>query len=117
MEISAYRYTAQAQYDAVGRITRATDALNNWRDFKYAPQVKGPMVQIPLGDAPQVKGPMAQIPLWDDTSKLNVTSISRTGDVNGDGSVTKTSPTMVYDTYGRATTSLTPAWFSCHSSA
>ncbi|UCV03337.1 RHS repeat-associated core domain-containing protein [Dechloromonas denitrificans] len=47
-----------------------------------------------------------------DTNKLNVATISRNGDVNGDGVVTKTSPTQIYDAYGRPTTSLTGAWYT-----
>ncbi|MBK8402489.1 MAG: RHS repeat protein [Propionivibrio sp.] len=89
-------------YDLYGNLT----TVKRVKDF--ATQA-GPT--ITYNYAPQ------EIPLWDDASKLNVTSISRTGDVNGDGSVTKTSPTMVYDTYGRATTSLKTRYLSCISSA
>lgn len=46
-----------------------------------------------------------------DANKLNVLTISRNGDVNGDGVTTKTSPSQVYDAYGRPTTSLTGAWY------
>lgn len=47
-----------------------------------------------------------------DANSLNVLSISRTGDSNGDGVVTQTSPSQAYDDYGRLTTSLTSNWYT-----
>ena len=49
-----------------------------------------------------------------DAQKLNVTSITRCGDKDGPlGTVEcDTSPTMIYDTLGRATLSLRPDWYT-----